>query len=55
MLAVHRLLGWTLRAIGPNRYELLMRYLAFITVLRHQGIFLRDRRWSKPRDLDAGE
>ena len=40
-------LARTLRALGPNRYELLMRYLAFISVLRHQGVFLRDRRWPK--------
>ena len=45
--AVHRMLRWTLRVLGPGRYELLMRYLGFITVLRHQGVFLRDRRWAK--------
>ena len=45
--AVHRLLRWALRALGPNRYELLMRYLAHISVLRHQSVFLRDRRWTE--------
>lgn len=53
--AVHRLLRWTLRTLGPNRYELLMRYLAFISVLRHQGVFLRDRRWPADRTTDPGE
>ena len=43
--AVHRVLRLALRTLGPHRYELLMRYLAHISVLRHQGIFLRDRRW----------
>ena len=47
VLAVHRLLRWALRVLGPNRYELLMRYLAYISVLRHQGVFLRDPRWDK--------
>ena len=37
---VHRLLRATLRAVGPNRYELLMRYLGHITVLRNQSVFL---------------
>ena len=40
VLAIHRLLRAALRVLGPNRYELLMRYLAYITVLRHQGVFL---------------
>ncbi len=53
--AVHRLLRWTLRVLGPNRYELLMRYLAFISVLRHQGVFLRDRRWANPESDGPGE
>ncbi len=53
--AVHQLLRWTLRVLGPNRYELLMRYLAFISVLRNQGTFLRDRRWAKPRSAGPGE
>lgn len=39
---VHRLLKVALRALGPNRYELLMRYLGHITVLRNQSIFLKD-------------
>ena len=37
---VHRLLRLTLRVLGPNRYELLMRYLAYISVLRNQAVFL---------------
>lgn len=39
---VHHLLRMALRALGPNRYELLMRYLGHITVLRNQSIFLKD-------------
>ncbi len=39
---VHRLLKIALRILGPNRYELLMRYLAHIAVLRHQSVFLKD-------------
>lgn len=38
--AVHRLLKLALRILGPNRYELLMRYLAHIAVLRNQSVFL---------------
>lgn len=53
--AVHRLLRWSLRALGPNRYELLMRYLAYISVLRNQGVVVRDRRWAKPKAEAAGE
>lgn len=41
--AVHRLLKVALRLLGPNRYELLMRYLAHIAVLRHQAVFLDPR------------
>lgn len=37
---VHRLLRWALRVLGPNRYELLMRYLGHISILRNQGVFL---------------
>ncbi len=37
---VHRLLRLALRVLGPNRYELLMRYVAYITVLRNQSVFL---------------
>ena len=48
--AVHRLLRFALFALGPHRYELLMRYLAHISVLRHQGTFLRDPRWPKLKD-----
>ncbi len=39
---VHRLLKMSLRLLGPNRYELLMRYLAHIAVLRNQSVFLKD-------------
>lgn len=39
---VHRLLKIALRVLGPNRYELLMRYLAHIAVLRNQSVFLKD-------------
>lgn len=53
--AVHRLLKAALRVLGPNRYELLMRYMAFISVLRNQAAFLRDRRWAKQSDGKAGE
>jgi hypothetical protein len=38
--AVHLFLKLALRTLGPNRYELLMRYLAFIAVLRNQAEFL---------------
>ena len=37
---VHRLLRFALRLLGPHRYELLMRYLGHISVLRHQSVFL---------------
>ena len=40
VLLVHRLLRAALRTLGPNRYELLMRYLGYITVLRNQAVFL---------------
>ena len=53
--AVHRMLRLALRVLGPNRYELLMRYLAFISVLRHQGAFLRDSRWAKRNPASSGE
>ena len=43
--AVHKLLRLTLRALGPHRYELLMRYLAHIAVLRNQSVFLREKAW----------
>jgi hypothetical protein len=39
---VHRGLRFALRVLGPNRYELLMRYLAHIAVLRNQSVFLKD-------------
>jgi hypothetical protein len=41
---VHRLLRFTLRMIGPHRYELLMRYLAYIAVLRNQSVFIKPKR-----------
>ena len=37
---VHRMLRQALRVLGPNRYELLMRYVAHIAVLRNQSVFL---------------
>ena len=40
---IHQALKIALRTLGPNRYELLMRYLAHIAVLRHQSVFLDDR------------
>jgi hypothetical protein len=43
--AVHTLLKLALRILGPHKYELLMRYLAHITVLRNQSVFLRDPNW----------
>ena len=43
--AVHTMLRWALRLIGPVKYELFMRYLAHISVLRNQSVFLRDRSW----------
>ena len=46
--AVHTLLRITLQLLGPHRYELLMRYLAHISVLRNQSVFLRDSKWPKP-------
>ena len=43
VVAVHRLLRLALRLLGPDRYELLMRYLAYITVLRNQSVFIKDK------------
>ena len=43
VLAIHRILRTALRVLGPNRYELLMRYLSYIAVLRHQSVFLDER------------
>lgn len=40
---VHRLLKVVLRMLGPNRYELLMRYVAHIAVLRNQSVFLDEK------------
>jgi hypothetical protein len=42
--AVHTLLKLALRLLGPNKYELLMRYLAHIAVLRNQSVFLKPDR-----------
>ena len=39
---VHKLLRLGLRVLGPNRYELFMRYLGHISVLRNQASFLAD-------------
>ena len=38
--AVHRMLKLALRVLGPDKYELLMRYLAHIAILRNQSVFL---------------
>jgi len=46
--AVHFLLKLALRFLGPHRYELLMRYLAHIAVLRNQSVFL-DNKSEDPR------
>ena len=40
---VHTLLKLALRILGANRYELLMRYLAHISVLRNQSVFLKPK------------
>ena len=53
--AVHRVLGWALRALGPDRYELLMRYLGHISVLRNQAVFLRDASWPAKPKAGAGD
>ncbi len=52
--AVHRALRWALRGLGPDRYELLMRYLGHISVLRNQAVFLRDPAWPTKPDNGAG-
>lgn len=39
---VNRVLKLTLKILGPDRYELLLRYLSYISVLRNQSIFIRD-------------
>jgi len=43
VVMVHRLLRIALRVLGPHRYELLMRYLGHISVLRNQSVFLDDK------------
>jgi hypothetical protein len=42
VVTMHDIASLVLRILGPNRYELLMRYLTHIAVLRHQSIFLKD-------------
>jgi hypothetical protein len=41
--AVNTLLKLALRLLGPNRYDMLMRYLSHITVIRHQAVFLKPK------------
>jgi len=41
---VNGLLLIVLRLLGSARYELLMRYLSFISILRNQAVFIRDPR-----------
>lgn len=36
------LLNFALRILGPYRYELLMKYMAHIAILRNQGAFISD-------------
>ncbi len=38
---VHQMLKVALRVLGPDKYELLMRYLSHISVLRNQAVFLK--------------
>ena len=40
--AIHAMLKVALRTLGPNRYELLMRYFSFISILRNQAVFIKD-------------
>lgn len=51
---VHKLLRLALRTLGPHRYELLMRYLGHISVLRNQAVFLRNRGWADDTNDTAG-
>jgi hypothetical protein len=44
--AVHSLLKLALRLLGPHKYELLMRYLGHISVLRNQKVFLKPKNTS---------
>jgi hypothetical protein len=39
--AVHKLLRLVLKLVGPNKYELLMKYMGFISVLRNQATFIK--------------
>jgi hypothetical protein len=41
--AVHSLLKLALRVLGPHKYELLMRYLGHISILRNQKVFLKPK------------
>jgi hypothetical protein len=43
VLYLHRILRMTLYIIGPARYELLMRYLSHISVLREQAVIFGKR------------
>ncbi len=40
--AIQSMLRLGLKVLGPNRYELLMRYLSFISILRNQAEFIKD-------------
>ena len=40
---IHAILRVALKTLGANRYELLMRYLSHITVLREQYLFLDEK------------
>ena len=51
--AVHWLLRRALRVLGPHRYELLMRYLAHIAVLRNQSVLFARKAGSGSRE-DSG-
>ncbi len=52
--AVHTMLRLALRVLGPTKYELLMRYLAHISVLRNQSVFLRDAKWPADAASSSG-
>ncbi len=47
---VNRILRIALTLLGPYKYELLMKYMAYIAVLRNQGVFISDKRW---KDIDG--
>jgi len=50
--AVNRLLRLTLRLLGPYRYELLMKYLGHIAVLRNQSILISDKGWEAGKAIE---